>query len=86
MKIVRAAGGVCRKIGWLKGARVGLCLLLDDEMGVDRGALENCRAAWEVASLWHLLTGAEAVGRGSAFVRLRTADLLAIVGIPNDFQ
>lgn len=64
-------------IGWLKGDSVGRRLLLEDVMGDDRGTSEKYL---EVASLWHRLgVLGEEVGRESALVRLRTADLLAIM-------
>ena len=54
MNIVRRAcadGSPCRTAGWLKGWIVGLCLLLEDEIGVVLGELENPLFDVEVASL-----------------------------------
>jgi hypothetical protein len=78
MKIVRAAGGVCRRAGCPCGVNVGLCRLLEEEMGVARVASEKHRC--DVASLWQMGVLLEGFGRGSALVSVRIADLLAIIG------
>ena len=83
MKIVRLAcaeGTACRTVAWFRGCMVGLSRLFEDDIGVDRGASEKYRVDVDVARRWHLFVVAvDPVGRMSAFVRHRTADLLDIL-------
>jgi hypothetical protein len=53
MKIVLLAEAermFCRAVGWLKGCMVGLCLLFEDDIGVDRGESEKYLVVVDVAS------------------------------------
>jgi hypothetical protein len=69
-----AEGMFCRAVGWVNGCVVGLCLLFEDDMGVDRGEFEKCLDVVDVASRWVLVAEA-LVGRERAFARVLIAGL-----------
>ena len=74
--LLACADGADWTVGWLRGCKIGLRLLFEDDIGIARGESEKYLDDVHVASLWHLLAvDGKAVGRGSAFARQRTADL-----------
>ena len=83
MKMVLLAcadGMFCRAAGRVKGCVVGLCLLLEDDMGVDRVESEKYLGVVDVASRWVLV--AEALdGRERAFARALIAGLEDMMGL-----
>ena len=75
-----ADGAVCPRAGWLKGWIVGLCIRLDEYIGVDREESEKYLGDVDVATRCALFVVDGAfVGRGSAFARQRIAGLLDMV-------
>ena len=54
---------------------LGLCLLLDDDMGVDRGESEKYLEVVDVATHWALVAVETVLGRKRALARVRTAGL-----------
>ena len=83
MKMVLLAcadGMFCRAVARVKGCVVGLCLLLEDDMGVDRVESEKYLGVVDVASRWVLV--AEALdGRERAFARALIAGLEDMMGL-----